>query len=69
MINDALFYQPYEIIGGEKIMAPASPLDHSSFIVELATTINLYLRQKNAATFLPMMLMFICLTEMFFSRI
>jgi len=35
VINDALFYQSYEIIGGKKFMAPASNLDHSGIISRL----------------------------------
>ena len=45
MLNDALFYNPYEIIGGVKFMSPSAPLNHSHFIMELATTINIYLRR------------------------
>ena len=52
MINDALFYNLFESIGGEKIMPPAAPLYHSNFIMELATTINIYLRRnKNGYVF------------------
>lgn len=46
MINDALFYNLYETIDGEEFMVPAAPLEHSDFIMELATTINIYLRRK-----------------------
>ena len=29
MLNEALLYQDYETIGGEKILAPAAPILHS----------------------------------------
>ena len=52
MINDALFYNLNESIEGVIFMAPAAPLGHSNFIVELATTINIYLRRtKNGFVF------------------
>ena len=35
ILNDALFYQSYEIIGGENFMAPAANLDHSGVISRL----------------------------------
>ena len=35
ILNDAEFYQSYEIIGGEKLMAPAANLDHSDIIGRL----------------------------------
>ena len=53
MLNDALYYQSYEIIGDEKIMAPAAPLEHSNFIIELATTIKIYLRRNNCGYVFP----------------
>ncbi|MBR4152365.1 MAG: Uma2 family endonuclease [Selenomonadaceae bacterium] len=43
IINDRLFYQSYEIIGGEKFMSPAPNLDHSDIIFKLAYTIGGYL--------------------------
>ena len=35
IINDAEFYKSYEIIGGEKFMAPSANLDHSGVISRL----------------------------------
>ena len=35
ILNDADFYKEYEIIGGEKFMAPAANLDHSGIISRL----------------------------------
>lgn len=52
MLNDALFYNLFETIEGENFMAPAAPLYHSDFILELATSINFYLRRnKNGYVF------------------
>ena len=45
ILNDRNFYKSYEIIGGEKIMAPAAPVGHSSIIFELAFIIKSYLRK------------------------
>ena len=42
MINDALFYQPYEIIGGEKIMSAMAYLNHSGIIMNLGNKIFNY---------------------------
>ena len=39
MINDALFYKPYEIIGGEKIMSAMAYLNHSGIIINLLNKI------------------------------
>ena len=35
ILNDAPFYQYYEIIGGKKFMAPSANLDHSGIIARL----------------------------------
>ena len=43
ILNDALFYQSYEIIGGEKIMAPAANLKHNGIIGRLFMFIGTYL--------------------------
>lgn len=52
MLNDALFYKPYEIIGGEKILATAANPFHGSVIDELHTTFNNYLRaNRNGRVF------------------
>ena len=45
MLNDAQFYQIHEIIGGEKIMAPAAIPIHGNIIVKLAFEFELYFRQ------------------------
>ena len=46
MLNDALFYESYEIIGGEKFMSPAANPFHGSIIDELHTTLNNYMRRN-----------------------
>lgn len=43
IINDAEFYDRYEIIGGEKFMSPAPNLDHSDIIFKLSFVIGGYL--------------------------
>ena len=46
MINDAETYKNfYELIGGEKFMAPSASAYHSNSINELAATITIYVRQ------------------------
>ncbi len=47
IINDKLFYNSYEIIGGEKIMAPSASAYHNSIMGDLYTDIKLYLRRNN----------------------
>ena len=47
MVDDRNFYQRYEIIGGEKIMAPSAPLDHSSIIMRLGFAIADYVIKNN----------------------
>ena len=42
MINDALFYAPYEIIEGEKIMSAMAFLNHSGIIMRLSSRIFNY---------------------------
>ena len=42
MLNDALFYQPYEIIGGEKILSAMAYLNHSGIIMNLGNKIFNY---------------------------
>lgn len=42
LINDREFYQHYEIIGGEKFMAPAAPLNHSAILMRLGMAIGNY---------------------------
>lgn len=48
VINDALFYQSYEIIGGEKFMAPAANLDHGDIIGRIHFCfVKYFLEHKN----------------------
>ena len=42
MINDVLFYAPYEIIEGEKIMSAMAFLNHSGIIMRLSSRIFNY---------------------------
>jgi len=42
MINDALFYAPYEIIEGEKFMSAMAFLNHSGIIMRLSSRIFYY---------------------------
>ena len=42
MINDALFYESYEIIGGEKILSAMTALTHSGIITNLLNKIYEY---------------------------
>ena len=52
LFNERLMYPTYEIIGGEKIMAPAASVYHSNSIVELAFEFKNYFRQhKNGYVF------------------
>lgn len=52
ILNDALFYQSYEVIGGEKFMAPAANLDHSGIISRLHLCFaNYFLEHKNGYVF------------------
>ena len=43
ILNDAEFYQSYEIIGGEKVLAPATNLKHGGIIGRLYMFIGTYL--------------------------
>ncbi len=48
IINERLLYPSYEIIGGEKIMAPAPTLDHSDIIGRIHFLfVNYFLTHKN----------------------
>lgn len=47
MLNDALFYQSYEIIGGEKFMAPSAGAYHNSTLFKLGIIIGQYTISKN----------------------
>ena len=42
IINERLLYPSYEIIGGEKFMAPAANLDHSGIITRLSFMFSNY---------------------------
>ena len=46
MINDALFCQPYEIIGGEKFMSPAANPLHGLILFKLSKIIDNYLMEN-----------------------
>lgn len=48
IINERLLYPSYEIIGGEKIMAPAANLTHSRIIMRLALIIGNYLEEHQS---------------------
>ena len=48
VLNDELFYQSYEIIGGEKFMAPAANLDHGDIIGRIHFCfVKYFLEHKN----------------------
>ena len=52
MLNDALFYDSYEIIGGKKFMAPSAGAYHNKVMGGLYFVIRNYLRQhKNGYIF------------------
>ena len=46
MLNDKLFYRPYEIIGGRKIMAPSASAYHNRSMFRLAVEIENYTRKN-----------------------
>ena len=46
MLNDALFYKPYEIIGGEKVMSAMASINHSGIIMRLSARIFDYVDAK-----------------------
>ena len=48
IINERLLYPSYEIIGGEKIMAPAPNLDHSDIIFKLSFVIGGHLIENKS---------------------
>ena len=48
ILNERLLYQSYEIIGGEKFMAPAPTLDHSDTVFKLAYAIGGYLMEHKS---------------------
>ena len=48
VLNDELFYKSYEIIGGEKFMAPAANLDHGDIIGRIHFCfVKYFLEHKN----------------------
>ena len=48
IINERLMYPSYEIIGGEKILAPAANLDHSGIIARIYFCFaNYFMEHKN----------------------
>lgn len=47
ILNDKIFYNSYEIIGGEKIMAPSASAYHNSIMGDLYTDIKIYLRRND----------------------
>ena len=52
ILNDNDFYKEFEVIGGEKFMAPAADLYHSSTIMRLGTIFaNYFLEHKNGYVF------------------
>ncbi|MBQ9486231.1 MAG: Uma2 family endonuclease [Selenomonadaceae bacterium] len=53
MLNDALFYESYEIIEGEKIMSAAAPLNHSSILFRLGMIIGNYVIAKKCGYVFP----------------
>ncbi|MBR4904922.1 MAG: Uma2 family endonuclease [Selenomonadaceae bacterium] len=53
ILNDKLFYQSYEIIGGEKIMSPAANLDHSGIIMRLGMIIGTHLSNTKSGYVYP----------------
>lgn len=46
MLNDALFYESYEIIGGEKFMSAMAAINHSGIIMRLGARIFAYVDEK-----------------------
>ena len=48
IINERLLYPSYEIIGGEKFMAPAANLTHSGIIMRLGMIIGTYLSNNKS---------------------
>ena len=52
MLNDVKFYHYYEIIGGERIMAPSANSYHNNIMGRLHTIVNSYCYQKKRGMFL-----------------
>ena len=53
MLNDALFYESYEIIEGEKFMSAAAPLNHSGILFRLGMIIGNYVIAKKCGYVFP----------------
>ena len=53
MLNDALFYESYEVIEGEKFMSPSAPLNHSGIIFRLGMLIGNYVIAKKCGYVFP----------------
>ena len=53
MLNDALYYKPYEIIGGEKIMSAMAALTHSGVIAHLFNKIFTYVVENKCSYVFP----------------
>ena len=52
LLDDRIFYKSYEIIGGEKFMAPAAPVYHGNIILDLAYLFKDYFKlHKNGRVF------------------
>ena len=47
MLNDALFYESYEIIGGEKFIAPSAGAYHNDIMRGLYSIIRFYVHNNN----------------------
>ena len=53
ILNERLLYPSYEIIGGEKFMAPAANLDHSGIIMRLGMIIGTHLSNNKSGYVYP----------------
>ncbi|MBR5914435.1 MAG: Uma2 family endonuclease [Selenomonadaceae bacterium] len=53
MLNDALYYKPYEIIGGKKIMSAMAALTHSGIIMNLSNKIFSYVVDNKCGYVFP----------------
>lgn len=53
ILNDAEFYDRYEIIEGEKFMSPAANLDHSGIIMRLGMIIGTHLSNNKSGYVYP----------------
>ena len=53
IINEALLYPSYEVIGGEKIMAPSARPYHSKIVMVLSATIYNYVAKYDCGEVFP----------------